>query len=49
MSANGETQPAENRVAIARAAQAVIWGMPAVNADLMLQAAIKASAKGKVR
>ena len=29
----------------ARAIEAVIWGMPAVNFDLMLQAALKAGAK----
>jgi hypothetical protein len=28
-----------------RAAEAVIWGMPAVNTDLMFQAALKAGAK----
>lgn len=45
MLARGETQSVQDRVTIGRAAQAVVWGMPAVNTDLMLQAAIKAGAR----
>ncbi|SEA41527.1 DUF1254 domain-containing protein [Paraburkholderia sartisoli] len=45
MAARGETQSVQDRVAIGRAVQAVVWGMPAVNTDLMLQAALKAGAK----
>ncbi|TIV32322.1 MAG: hypothetical protein E5V99_14140, partial [Mesorhizobium sp.] len=33
------------RLAHSRAVEAIVWGMPAVNFDLMLQAAIKAGAK----
>jgi hypothetical protein len=36
---------ANARLVRARAVEAVIWGMPAVNADLMLQEALKAGAK----
>jgi len=44
MLANAETSPALNRTEVSRAEQAVIWAMPAVNTDLMRQAAIKAGA-----
>lgn len=35
--ADGQTSTPDDRLAQSRATQAVIWGMPAVNADLMLQ------------
>jgi hypothetical protein len=41
----GQTQTVEDRVMTSRATQAVIWAMPAVNTDLMLQAALKTGAK----
>src|SRR3712207_97164 len=45
-SAQGFTpQELEQRAVHRRAVEAVIWGMPAVNFDLMLQAALKAGAK----
>ncbi|TAL95967.1 MAG: DUF1254 domain-containing protein [Paraburkholderia sp.] len=45
MLARGETQSVQDRVVTGRAAQAVIWGMPAVNTELMRQAALKAGAR----
>ncbi len=44
-SATAQTQSPEDRLLQGRAAEAVIWAMPAVNTDLMLQAALKAGAK----
>ncbi|MGH6707440.1 MAG: DUF1214 domain-containing protein [Bradyrhizobium sp.] len=38
-------QSPEDRLKQSRAVEAVIWGMPAVNTDLMRQAALKAGAK----
>jgi len=35
----------DSRIMQSRAVEAVIWGMPAVNTDLMLQAALKSGAK----
>ena len=35
----------DSRIMQGRAVEAVIWGMPAVNTDLMLQAALKSGAK----
>ncbi len=40
-----QTSPAEDRILQGRAAEAVIWAMPAVNTDMMLQAALKVGAK----
>ena len=48
MSALAQAPTADNlasRQVQRRAVEAVIWGMPAVNFDLMLQAALKAGAK----
>ncbi|MES1148955.1 MAG: DUF1254 domain-containing protein, partial [Bradyrhizobium guangdongense] len=40
-----QTSSADDSLVRSRAVEAVIWGMPAVNFDLMLQAALKAGAK----
>jgi hypothetical protein len=48
VSANAQQSPADDlarRAIERRAVEAVIWGMPAVNYDLMLQAAISAGGK----
>lgn len=44
-SGSGAAQTPGDRLAQSRAVEAVIWGMPAVNFDLMLQAALKAGAR----
>src|SRR6476660_5153212 len=40
-----QTPPAQDKLLQGRAAEAVIWAMPAVNTDLMLQAALRAGAR----
>ena len=40
-----QTPPAQDKLLQGRAAEAVIWAMPAVNTDMMLQAALKAGTK----
>jgi hypothetical protein len=42
-----QTPPAQDKLPRGRAAEAVIWAMPAVNADMMLQAALKAGTTGR--
>jgi hypothetical protein len=42
--ANAQTPSPDDRLVRSRAVEAVIWGMPAVNYDLMLQEALKAGA-----
>jgi hypothetical protein len=44
-SAVAQVRSADDNLARSRAVEAVIWGMPAVNYDLMLQEALKAGAK----
>ena len=44
-SALAQAPSSEDRLIQSRAVAAVIWGMPAVNYDLMLQAALKAGAR----
>ncbi|WP_318867333.1 DUF1254 domain-containing protein (plasmid) [Sinorhizobium meliloti] len=42
--AHAQTQTPEDRLTFSRAVQAVLWGMPAANFELMFQAAAKAKA-----
>src|SRR6201996_1655995 len=43
--AQAQTESSDDRLLRSRAVEAVIWGMPVVNTDLMLQEALKAGAK----
>src|SRR3954467_14211233 len=42
---SAQTPATQDHVLTGRAAEAVIWAMPAVNTDMMLQAALKTGAK----